>query len=75
MDVLSLTFGETRKEAELGSDMVLNMQLMGSGPDGPVPFTDCRAADFRVRSSDDSIFKHVLGLFRTECLGFRCSVH
>ncbi|VDP34504.1 unnamed protein product [Heligmosomoides polygyrus] len=53
MDIISLTFGETRKEAEVGSDLVLNVQLLGSGPTGSVPFTDCRAADFRVVSSDN----------------------
>ncbi|PIO72522.1 hypothetical protein TELCIR_05552 [Teladorsagia circumcincta] len=59
MDILSLTFGDTRKEAEVGSDLVLNVQLMGSGLLGSVPFTDCRAADFRVLSSDNGIFKPV----------------
>ncbi|VDK83232.1 unnamed protein product, partial [Cylicostephanus goldi] len=59
MDVLSLTFGETRKEAEVGSDLVLNVLLTGAGPEGSVPLTDCRAADFTVKSSDDSIFKPV----------------
>ncbi|KHJ90181.1 hypothetical protein OESDEN_09978 [Oesophagostomum dentatum] len=59
VDVLSLSFGETRKEAEVGSDLVLNILLMGSGPEGSVPFTDCRAADFRVQSSDSSIFKPI----------------
>ncbi|KAK6725579.1 hypothetical protein RB195_004101 [Necator americanus] len=59
VDVLSLTFGKTRKEAEVGSNLILNVQLMGLGTDGSIPFTDCRAADFVVRSSDNSIFKPV----------------
>lgn len=61
MDIISLTFGETRKEAEVGSDLVLNVQLLGSGPTGSVPFTDCRAADFRVVSSDNGVFKPITG--------------
>nr|CDJ92849.1 Bacterial Ig domain containing protein [Haemonchus contortus] len=59
LDVISLTFGETRKEAEVGTDLVLNVQLMGSGLLNSVPFTDCRAADFRVLSSDNGVFKPV----------------
>ncbi|VDL83957.1 unnamed protein product [Nippostrongylus brasiliensis] len=57
MDVSLLRFGETRKEAEVGSDLVLNLELMGSGISGLVPFTDCRAADFRVTSSDNGVFR------------------
>ncbi|VDM58044.1 unnamed protein product [Angiostrongylus costaricensis] len=59
LDVLSLTFGETRKEAEVGSDLIVNIQLMGASSHGLVPFTDCRAADFRVQSSDNDVFRPV----------------
>ncbi|KAJ1356187.1 hypothetical protein KIN20_013852 [Parelaphostrongylus tenuis] len=59
LDILSLTFGETRKEAEVGSDLIVNVQLMGAFSDQLIPFTDCRAADFRVRSSDNGLFKPV----------------
>ncbi|EPB68671.1 hypothetical protein ANCCEY_12239 [Ancylostoma ceylanicum] len=72
VDVLSLTFGDSPKEAEVGSHIVLNIQLVGAGPNGPIPFTDCRAADFHVLSSDDAIFKHVLGpapTLPTKCTG------
>uniref|UniRef100_A0A1I7WPD1 BIG2 domain-containing protein n=1 Tax=Heterorhabditis bacteriophora TaxID=37862 RepID=A0A1I7WPD1_HETBA len=64
LDILSLGFGETVKEAEVGSLLVLNVQLLGAGSDGAVPFTDCRSIEINVFSADVTIFEHI------ECFNF-----
>ncbi|KJH46383.1 bacterial group 2 Ig-like protein [Dictyocaulus viviparus] len=74
LDVVSLTFGETLKEAEVGSDLIINVQLLGSNSSELVPFTDCRAADFRVQSSNNEVFTHVPDFVpKLPVLGTGCS--
>ncbi|CAI4228538.1 unnamed protein product [Auanema sp. JU1783] len=57
LDVLSLSFGKTRKEAEVGSVLVLNLQLFGAGPNGAVPFDDCRNIQWTIQSGDKKVFE------------------
>lgn len=43
VEITSIGFGETRKEAIEGTKLVMNLQLYGEAPDGSiVPVTDCR---------------------------------
>lgn len=50
-------FGPTPVEAQIGTELVVNVQLMGRDSRGNlVPFTDCRHVNFRYAVDDLSIF-------------------
>lgn len=60
LDVTSLSFGETRKEALIGNVLRMNVQLFGSYEGQEVALCDCRSVPFRKTVSDQSLFT-VLG--------------
>lgn len=55
----SVGFGETVKEAEIGSNLILNVELKGSSPHGLLTFTDCRQIPWTIHSDDEAIFTPV----------------
>ena len=71
---LSAHFGETVKEAEIGTNLVLNVDLKGSVPSGTVSFTDCRQIRWTVRSDDGSIFEQTRCNFFSYFISFFISV-
>ncbi|PAV62248.1 hypothetical protein WR25_25032 [Diploscapter pachys] len=56
VEITSIGFGETRKEAIEGTKLVMNLQLYGEAPDGSiVPVTDCRAAQIYAKIGDERV--------------------
>jgi hypothetical protein len=67
-------FGPSHVEAEIGSELTLNVKLLGhlnEDYNTLVPFTDCRQSDLRFGVQDSRFFEVVTGKFLIKIMSFK----
>ncbi|KAI6204431.1 hypothetical protein M3Y94_00673500 [Aphelenchoides besseyi] len=56
---VQIDFSESRREAEIGSELTLNLRLLARDEEtnAPLPYSDCRGADLRFAVENPKIFE------------------